>query len=439
MRVTNKMLSDTFLSDMRTNLENLQTLQQQMSSGQMVSKPSDDPFASARIMQLNSDIDANKQYNENISDTSYWLQTTDTALNQVGNVLGRVKTLLTSIGNPGFSTQEMQAIKGEINEDIGQFSQILNTNFDGKYVFGGNRGTVKPTDTITDANGNTEIGYYNGTSGLINDVEINVTDADVAGGKWANKTINFSNGSSITTASSYTDVAHLVSDITSKISSDPNLNGKLSISKTSDGIQFTAVNSTDDIEIKNVKNSDNSDDTTTGLNNFVNKKIATQHEDNQMGMIGSKVSTEISEGVKIYYNINATDVLSFTNSKGNSCDLRTVLQNIVNHLDGKNDNGTAVDADATSKLIGQDLSDITDGMNNVLTVRADVGAMENRMESASTKNTEEMDNFTAILSKTQDVDVTKATMEYYSAQTVYLASLQTASKIIQPSLIDYLR
>ena len=131
MRVTNKMLSDTFLSDMRTNLENLQTLQQQMSSGQLVSKPSDDPFASARIMQLNSDIDANKQYNENISDASYWLQTTDTALNQAGNVLGRVKTLLTFIGNAGFSTQEMQAAKGEINVDIWTLSQILIINIEG--------------------------------------------------------------------------------------------------------------------------------------------------------------------------------------------------------------------------------------------------------------------------------------------------------------------
>lgn len=338
MRVTNKMLSDTFLSDMRTNLENLQTLQQQMSSGQLVSKPSDDPFASARIMQLNSDIDANKQYNENISDTSYWLQTTDTALNQAGNVLGRVKTLLTSAGNAGYSTQEMQAIKSEINEDVGQLSQILNTNFDGKYIFGGNRGAVKPTDTITDKSGNTEIGYYDEKAGKL-----------------------------------------------------------------------------------------------------ISKPPVTQDEISQMGMIGAKLSTEISEGVSVNYNVTATDILSYTNSSGKSCDLRTVLQNIVNHLDGKNDDGDAADADATSKLIGQDLSDITDGMNNVLTVRADVGAMENRMESASTKNTEETDNFTAILSKTQDVDVTKETMEYYSAQTVYLASLQTASKIIQPSLIDYLK
>lgn len=44
MRITNKMLSNSFLSDMRTNLSNMQQLQKQMSTGKEISKPSDDPL-----------------------------------------------------------------------------------------------------------------------------------------------------------------------------------------------------------------------------------------------------------------------------------------------------------------------------------------------------------------------------------------------------------
>ena len=44
MRVTNKMLSNNFLRDMRTNLNNMNTLQGQMTSGKQIRKPSDDPF-----------------------------------------------------------------------------------------------------------------------------------------------------------------------------------------------------------------------------------------------------------------------------------------------------------------------------------------------------------------------------------------------------------
>ena len=40
---------------------------------------------------------------------------------------------------------QRQAIKDEINQKVGELSQILNTSFDGKYIFGGTRGTTKPT------------------------------------------------------------------------------------------------------------------------------------------------------------------------------------------------------------------------------------------------------------------------------------------------------
>ena len=44
-------------------------------------------------MQLHSSINANRQYNENIRDTINWLDTTDTALGQAGDVLQRVREL----------------------------------------------------------------------------------------------------------------------------------------------------------------------------------------------------------------------------------------------------------------------------------------------------------------------------------------------------------
>ena len=85
MRVTNKMLSDNFLRDMRTNLSNLSNIQNQMSSGKEISKASDDPAKASKIMRINSDIAANTQYNTNIKDTSNWLDLTDTALSNISD------------------------------------------------------------------------------------------------------------------------------------------------------------------------------------------------------------------------------------------------------------------------------------------------------------------------------------------------------------------
>jgi flagellar hook-associated protein 3 FlgL len=335
MRVTNKMLSHSFLRDMSTNLKNMQTLQQQMTSGKEIRKPSDNPFKVARAMQLHTDINTNKQYNENIKDTTNWLDTTDTALGQAGNVLQRVRELLVSAGNASYGPNERKAIKDEINQKVGELSQIINTNFDGKYVFGGSRGTTKPLDAVKD------------------DITKN------------------------------TNLVYFGRDEKPLDPSDP-LSG-----------------ASDADEIK---------------------------------MIGEKIEVEIAQGVSMEYNVSASDILQFdkTNADGTveKVDLIAVFKNITDHLDNTAD---------VAKLNEEDLVAVTDTINNLLKIRSEVGAKQNRMESALDKNSEENFNMTEILAKTEDIDITEKTMEYATMQTVYVASLQTSAKVIQPSLLDYLR
>ena len=54
------------------------------------------------------------------------------------------------------------------------------------------------------------------------------------------------------------------------------------------------------------------------------------------------------------------------------------------------------------------------------------------------RNVDQNFNMTEILSKTEDIDITEKTMEYATMQTIYMASLQTSAKVLQPSLLDYL-
>jgi len=340
MRVTNKMLSNSFLNDMRTNLTNMRTLQQQMTSGKEIRKPSDDPFKAARAMQLHSDINTNKQYNENIKDTLNWLDTSDTALGQATDTMQRVRELLVSAGNASYGSNERKAIKDEINQKVGELAQVLNTNFDGKYLFGGSRGTSKPVTTEIDAATNNTKLVYSAKDG-----------------------------------------------------------GKLQLS---------------------------------------NPPVPGDAGYSEYNMIGTKLSVEISQGVTMEYNVSANDVLQF-NENGTDYNLSEMLSKITNHLDGKNDDGTVIDTNATSKLTNEDLKGVTDAINNLLRVRSEVGSKQNRMESAKEKNEEENYNLTDILSKIEDIDITEKTMEYSTMQTVYMASLQTSAKVLQPSLIDYLR
>lgn len=329
MRITSKMMTNRYLQDANRNLNNLQTLTNQLTTGKEISKPSDNPYKVARSMQLTTDINTNKQYNENIKDTINWLDSTDEALSQVTKVVQRIRTLMVSAGNAGYGSDERTAICDEVNERISELSQILNTNFDGKYIFGGTKTSSTPTDVVVDAYGNNRIIYV---------------DKD----------------------------------------------GK---------------------ELK----TDGSDDYSNSI----------------LSMIGSTLTSEVSQGVEMSYNVNAKDILSFKSTDGTQVDFIGLLSEIAYNLGSADENDS-------SKIANENLDDLDKVIQNLLKIRAEVGAKQNRMESAKSKNEDENYNMTDILSKTEDVDFTEKTIQYSVAQTVYQAALQVSAQILPTTLLDYL-
>lgn len=502
-------MSDNFLNDMMTNLENLQTINNQLTSGKEIRRPSDDPFKVARAMQLHTDINTNKQYNENIKDTINWLDETDTALNQIGNQFQRVRELLVSAGNAAYGSDERKKIKDEINQIIGQVSQSLNSNFDGKYVFGGTRGTTKPTNVITGP-AVTKIEDQISTDGKL------PAEASVSGKYSGSENIDYevkisggnvtftANGQVITPTKSATENSwNLGNGLTFKIedalvegtgykltaiaegntklifnsrqgkelSDVPPIEGKISDIKDWEGKNITFnVNGEDiKIEMKDLKtpediiNKINSDEKLKGKvfavevkqgkessiqiysldenKAFIKETDVSSLQDKtnkfmgnyEIKTMGEDLLTEISQGVIVDYNVTAAEIINFNDSKGNERNLKDIMENIVRHLDSKD--GTTSVKDITNG----DLDAIDAVMGNILKLRSQVGSKQNRMESAEDKNVSENFDMTEILSKTEDINLTEKTMQMAVAQTVYMAALQASAKIIQPTLMDYLR
>lgn len=331
MRVTNQMMSKSFLKDLNRNQNYMKRINDQLTSGKEIRRPSDNPFKVARSMQLNSDINANTQYNENIKDTINWLDTTDTALEQLGNSFQRFRELMVSAGNAAYGSDEKRAIKDEMNEKVNEIAQILNTNFDGKYIFGGSKGSTKPIGT----------------------------DKNIITG---NNSLHLSGN-----------------------------NG----------------------EVLNIDNLD-------------------EDVQNQINMINKKLAVEVSQGVTMDYNVSATDILLFKDKNGVSINVMDLLKDITNNVASENplDSG---------KITNENLKSMDETISNLLRIRAEVGAKQNRMESAGSQNEDQNFNLTDILSQTEDIDFAQKNIEAAVAQSVYMASLQVSAKVIQPSLLDFLR
>ena len=86
MRITSSMLSSNYLKNVSKNMNYIQTLQSQLSTGKEISKPSDDPYKASRIVKMYADISSNEQYNDNITDVTNFLDVTDTSITQMSNL-----------------------------------------------------------------------------------------------------------------------------------------------------------------------------------------------------------------------------------------------------------------------------------------------------------------------------------------------------------------
>ena len=144
MRVTTRLMSNSYLRNLNRQTSKVQKYQHQLSSLKEVSKPSDDPLTVSKIMDLNNSIVQNDYYQSTIEDAIDWTNVQDAALGQATNALGRIQNLIQSAANGTMSEEDHLAIKYNIEGEIEAFVDALNTNFGGRFVFGGQATTTQP-------------------------------------------------------------------------------------------------------------------------------------------------------------------------------------------------------------------------------------------------------------------------------------------------------
>ncbi len=96
-------------------------------------------------------------------------------------------------------------------------------------------------------------------------------------------------------------------------------------------------------------------------------------------------------------------------------------------------------ASNTTEIRQLDLPALDAAIDNLLAVRANVGSRVNRIETARERQGLIQVRLQDLLSKAEDTDFAEALTRFTIQENVYKAALQTGSKAVQPSLLDYLR
>jgi len=89
--------------------------------------------------------------------------------------------------------------------------------------------------------------------------------------------------------------------------------------------------------------------------------------------------------------------------------------------------------------ISDQIGSLDDALDQILKARANVGTKLNRLEATENHWADFKLNITQMLSDTEDADMIKTVTDLASQEAAYQASLSASARIIQPSLIDFLR
>lgn len=294
MRVTQSMLSNNMLRNLSTSYNKMGKLQEQLNTGKKVNRPSDDPVVAMKGMAYRMQVDKVDQYKRNLGEVHNWLDSSDDALDQVGEALKRVQELITDAANDTKTQDDREKILKEIEQIQKQIQDMANTKVGDKYLFSG-------TNTGTPL-------YVDGEMVDVND--------------------------------------------------------KPGISKP--------------------------------------------------------VSIEVFDGVELAVNIDGSKLFKQVDG---------MMEGLINDIK----------AGKTGEVISGHLKTLNESQDSVLENRADIGARQNRAEMMGERLASQEGFAKKIMSENEDIDYEEVITNMITQESIHRAALSVGARIIQPSLVDFLR
>lgn len=184
-RITSGIIINQVLSDLNQQTQRLLKLQEQLSTGQSVNSPSDNPLAARRAIAAQARIAQNEQYLTNITTVTPFLADSETALNNVLSYIQRAQELTIQGANSTGDDTYRDTIADEINQIIEGVLQLANGTSGDRQLFGGTRTSSDPFEVTRDGDGNITSVTYSGNDKTIEAeiskgtmVGINITGED---------------------------------------------------------------------------------------------------------------------------------------------------------------------------------------------------------------------------------------------------------------------
>lgn len=138
MRVTQSLNQTQFLSALDALESNLSQTQNQVSSGQSFTSPSQNPIAAGAVNNYNQALAQSQQYTANGNSAQTSLQTEDTALSQLQSQLQSLRSLALEANSGTQTGEDLTAIAEQATQIQNSLLSLANTqDGNGQYIFAG--------------------------------------------------------------------------------------------------------------------------------------------------------------------------------------------------------------------------------------------------------------------------------------------------------------
>ena len=398
---------DTALRNIDLRQTSLASLQDQLSSGKRVVRPSDDPTSAAlaeramtRISRVTTDQRALDAQRNAITQG-------ESTLGNVTDALQRFRELAVSAGDGAYSPSERKAIAGELQNLRDEIFAMANTkDTNGQPLFGALGSAATPFSTPQQAGAPDYT--FNGMPGQMASSAVSIPFAlDGNSAFMLSATQNF-------TVTPNTIVPSTLTSSQVTVASPAAITGDTYTVKVTGIDTVTSPG--------NTLLSYDVTGTLSGTTSYTSVPYTT----------GQTVAINGLSGLSMSVTGNPVVGDSFTVTPGPKASLFKVLDTAIQSISNAPDSATA------SQAVSQALGDIDIGMARVAAVRSQAGSLLTRADRISTNQDARSVQLESDRSNAEDMDMVKGISDLNKQQTGYSAALQTYASIQKLSLFNFI-
>ncbi|MDH3630000.1 MAG: flagellar hook-associated protein FlgL [Gammaproteobacteria bacterium] len=399
MRISTRQIYTQGLEAFQQQQQKLAKLQQQISTGVRLSKPSDDPAAASKILELEQTVSLNLQYQSNINLAEQRLNQQDATLANYDSLLIRVRELAIQANNAPVDATSRNAIAAEIDERLNELLSLANTlDGNGDYLFAGYQNNTAPFTRAT--TGSRDFISFNGDDG-VRSVQISQNrqlEVDIPGREIFMQ---------VPSAIALRELPAAANVGTGLIAPASVVDSSVYVAGDYE-IRFVAAGVYDVFDV-------------AGGVNIVTGATYTDGQDINFQGVRTSITGAPAVG----------DV--FTISAGQFEDVFAIVAGLSETL------RTEPDADVRAANIGQSLADLDAAFENALNARTQLGGRLNALEAQREDNDAQVFVTRSTLSTLRDTDLAEAISQLTLEQTTLDAAQAVFARITSSSLFNFLK